>query len=219
MISRYRETRESMTPQIALTLLKEGNKRFISNLRINRDHLEMINITAEKQFPFAAILSCSDSRTAAEFVFDQGLGDIFSIRLAGNIASRNAVGSMEYACKHLGSKLIVVLGHTNCGAVRAACDDFRLDNLNDLLDHIRLAIMSEKKTKKDRTADNKNFLKSVTNQNVLHNIEVVMERSAILRQMMREKQISIIGGVHDLETGKVQFLEKETAVIVDKYLN
>jgi carbonic anhydrase len=219
MISRYRETRESMTPQTALTLLKEGNKRFISNLRINRDHLEMINIIAEKQFPFAAILSCSDSRTAAEFVFDQGLGDIFSIRLAGNIASRNAVGSMEYACKHLGSKLIVVLGHTNCGAVRAACDDFRLDNLNDLLDHIRLAIMSEKKTKKDRTADNKNFLKSVTNHNVLHNIEVVMERSAILRQMMREKQISIIGGVHDLETGKVQFLEKETAVIVEKYLN
>jgi carbonic anhydrase len=208
-----------MTPQIALALLKAGNKRFISNLRINRDHLEMINITAEKQFPFAAILSCSDSRTAAEFVFDQGLGDIFSIRLAGNIASRNAVGSMEYACKHLGSKLIVVLGHTNCGAVRAACDDFRLDNLNDLLDHIRLAILSEKKTKKDRTANNKNFLKSVTNQNVLHNIEVVMERSAILRQMMREKQIAIIGGVHDLETGKVQFLEKETAVIVDRYLN
>ncbi|MEY4933680.1 MAG: hypothetical protein RIS64_39 [Bacteroidota bacterium] len=219
MTSRYRETRESMTPQIALALLKAGNKRFISNLRINRDHLEMINITAEKQFPFAAILSCSDSRTAAEFVFDQGLGDIFSIRLAGNIASRNAVGSMEYACKHLGSKLIVVLGHTNCGAVRAACDDFRLDNLNDLLDHIRLAILSEKKTKKDRTANNKNFLKSVTNQNVLHNIEVVMERSAILRQMMREKQIAIIGGVHDLETGKVQFLEKETAVIVDRYLN
>jgi carbonic anhydrase len=113
----------------------------------------------------------------------------------------------------------VVLGHTNCGAVHAACEDLRLDNLNDLLDHIRLAIMSEKKTKKDRNADNKAFLKSVTNQNVLHNIEVVMERSAILRQMMREKQISIIGGVHDLETGKVLFLEKETVAIVDRYLS
>jgi carbonic anhydrase len=219
MISRYRETRESMTPQLAFEYLKEGNKRFISNLRINRDHLEMANITAKEQFPFAAILSCSDSRTAAEFIFDQGLGDIFSIRLAGNIASRNAVGSMEYACKYLGSKLIVVLGHTNCGAVRAACADFRLDNLNDLLDHIRLAIMSEKKTKKDRNVENKAFLKSITNQNVLHNIEVVMERSAILRQMMQEKKIAIVGGVHDLETGKVLFLEKESAVIVSKYLS
>jgi carbonic anhydrase len=219
MISHYIETRESMTPQLAFEYLKQGNKRFINNLRINRDHLEMANITAEKQFPFAAILSCSDSRTAAEFIFDQGLGDIFSIRLAGNIASRNAVGSMEYACKYLGSKLIVVLGHTNCGAVRAACADLRLDNLNDLLDHIRLAIMSEKKTKKDRNVDNKAFLKSITNQNVLHNIEVVMERSAILRQMMQEKKIAIIGGVHDLETGKVLFLEKESAAIVAKYLS
>jgi carbonic anhydrase len=219
MIARYRETRESMTPQTALTLLKEGNKRFISNLRINRDHLDMVNITAEKQFPFAAILSCSDSRTAAEFVFDQGLGDIFSIRLAGNIASRNAVGSMEYACKHLGSKLIVVLGHTNCGAVRAACADFRLDNLNDLLDHIRLAILTETKTKKDRNVENKAFVKSVTHQNVLHSIEVVLERSAILREMMRAGAIDIMGGVHDLETGKVQFLEKETAVIVKRCLD
>src|SRR5690606_1480378 len=143
MKEHYWEDRLSLTPEKALAFLKEGNLRFLNNLRVNRNTLQLINETAEKQFPFAAILSCSDSRVPVELVFDQGLGDIFSVRLAGNIASLNAIGSIEYSLTILGSKLVVVLGHYACGAVSAACDDIKMDNLNELLSHIHPAVEAE----------------------------------------------------------------------------
>lgn len=202
-----------MTLEKALQYLKEGNQRFINNLRMHRDHLELVDQTAEKQFPFAAILSCSDSRVPVELIFDQGLGDIFSIRLAGNIASINAIGSMEYACKVLGSKLILVLGHSGCGAVRGACDDFKMDNLNTLLEHIHPAVDAETETKENRNSSNRTFVENVTKLNVNYQIEQTLKQSAIIRDMMLRKEINIAGALYNVETGAVNFIEKDFALI------
>jgi carbonic anhydrase len=219
MKNHYWDNSQSMTPSKAISFLKEGNKRFLNNLRINRNLLQLVNETAEKQFPFAAILSCSDSRISPELIFDQGLGDIFSIRLAGNIASENAIGSMEYACKYLGSKLIVVMGHTNCGAVKGACADFELDCLNDLLNHIRLAIDHETETLTERHADNRTFVNNVARLNVIHNIEIIMQRSTILRGMIENNEVDILGAMYSIETGKVSFLETETSLEKEHIFN
>jgi carbonic anhydrase len=210
MKNHYWKNNQPITPEQSLAFLKAGNERFLKNLRINRNLLQLVNETAEQQYPFAAILSCSDSRISPELIFDQGLGDIFSIRLAGNIASENAIGSMEYACKYLGSKLIVVMGHTGCGAVKGACADFELDCLNDLLDHIRLAVHHETETLTNRNADNKTFVNNVSRLNVIHNIEVIMRRSTILRVMVESNEVDIIGAMYSIETGKVTFLDSET---------
>lgn len=214
MKSHYRETRQSMTPAKSLQFLQEGNGRFLNNLSVNRNLLQLVNETAGEQFPFAAILSCSDSRISPELIFDQGLGDIFSIRLAGNIASEDAIGSMEYACKYLGSKLIVVMGHTGCGAVKGACADFQLDNLNFLLDHIRLAITHETETHTNRTAENKVFVNNVARLNVLHNIEIILRSSSILRGMIESGSVDIVGAMYHIETGTVNFLEDE--IVIEK---
>ena len=144
-----KEMQEKLTPQQALALLKEGNKRFINNLKINRNLLQQVNETSEGQYPFAFILSCIDSRTSAELIFDQGLGDIFSCRIAGNILNSDIVGSMEFACKISGSKIIVVLGHTKCGAISGACANVEMGNLTGLLAKIRPAIEAEVATMKD----------------------------------------------------------------------
>lgn len=162
MRAHYWETRQSMTPQKALQFLKEGNNRFLNNLSINRNILQLVNETAEKQFPFTAVLSCSDSRVPVELIFDQGLGDIFSVRLAGNIATVYAIGSIEYACKYLGSKLIVVLGHTGCGAIKGACDDIVDGNIHNILDLIKPAVDAESQTQIDRTSANKKFTDTVS---------------------------------------------------------
>jgi carbonic anhydrase len=212
MKNHYWEHRQSMSPQKAMVFLKEGNQRFLKNLRLNRNLLQLVNETAVEQFPLAAILSCSDSRISPELIFDQGLGDIFSIRLAGNIASNNAIGSMEYACKYLGSKLIVVMGHTNCGAVKGACADFELENLNDLLDHIRLAVDHETTTLTDRHAANAVFVNNVARLNVIRNIEIIMRQSTILRTMIDNNEVAIIGAMYSIETGEVSFLETETCL-------
>lgn len=208
-----------MTPAKALVYLKEGNERFRSNLRVNRNFMQTVTETAESQFPFVSILSCSDSRISTELIFDQGLGDIFSIRLAGNIASENAIGSMEYACKYLGSKLIVVMGHTGCGAVKGACADFQLDNLDQLLDHIRLAIAHEHETKTERHANNKTFVDNVARLNVIHNIEIIMRQSSILRGMIESGEVDIVGAMYSIETGQVAFLEDETQLEKVQILN
>lgn len=212
MRSHYWETRQSMTPEKAFAFLKEGNQRFLSNLRVNRNFMQTVTKTADNQFPFAAILSCSDSRISPELIFDQGLGDIFSIRLAGNIASEDAIGSMEYACKYLGSKLIVVMGHTGCGAVKGACADFHLDNLNQLLNHIRIAIALEKETQTGRNATNIDFVNNVSRLNVVHNIETIMRQSPILRDMIETGEVDIVGAIYKIETGEVVFLENETLI-------
>jgi carbonic anhydrase len=207
MRKHYWETRHSMTPEKSLQYLREGNERFINNLSVNRNTLQLVNETAEKQFPFAAILSCSDSRIPVELVFDQGLGDIFSVRLAGNIASIYAIASLEYACKYLDSKLIVVMGHTGCGAVNGACDDLEDGNLHNILDMIRPAIHAEKTFTENRTSSNKLFTDEITRLNVLHQIMTIRSNSDILNEYINKGATKIVGAIYNIDTGKVNFFE------------
>lgn len=202
------QTRESLTPQIALEFLKEGNARFCNSLSYNRDFMQSITETAEGQWPFTAVLSCSDSRVATELIFDQGLGDVFSIRLAGNIASQQAIASMEYTCKVLGSKLVVVLGHTGCGAVKAACDGVEMGHLGSLTEMIQPAIDSETKTLENRVSGNKEFMDNVLHNNVHHQIETIVSESLIIREMLEKHEIGVIGGIYDISTGCVEFFDE-----------
>src|SRR4029078_9003907 len=162
-----KETQDGLTPELALDILKEGNKRFVNNIKANRNLLQQFNETSAGQFPFAAILSCIDSRTSAELIFDQGLGDILSIRIAGNILNEDILGSMELACLIAGSKLIVVLGHTKCGAIEGACNQIEIGHITKLLSKIKPAIQQEIRTKTDRTGSNVSFVRNVTINNVL----------------------------------------------------
>jgi carbonic anhydrase len=202
-----KESQEKITPEIALRYLKEGNQRFIKNLKINRNLLKQVNQTSTDQFPFAAILSCIDSRISAELIFDQGLGDIFSIRIAGNILNDDILGSMEYACKIANSKLILVLGHTKCGAIISACDDFEMGFLTNLLKKIRPAIQEESKTMINRNGHNISFVNKVSEENIKHTIQQIRLKSKILVEMENEKKVMILGGMYDIETGKVTFYE------------
>jgi carbonic anhydrase len=194
-------------PQAALQQLREGNFRFISNLKKNRNLLNQVNQTKDGQWPFAAIVSCMDSRTSAELIFDQGLGDIFSIRLAGNVISENVLGSLEYACKVAGSKLIVVLGHTKCGAIRGACDHIQLGNLTTLLSKIQPALFYEKTVTLDRTSNNLEFVNKVTEIHVKRSVESVIQQSYIIRELILKGELGLIGGLYDVETGEVEFYE------------
>ena len=199
--------KKNATPEIALQILKEGNERFVRNLKANRDLLEQVNATAEGQSPFATILSCMDSRTSAELIFDQGLGDIFSIRIAGNVLNEDILGSMEYATKVIGTKLILVLGHTKCGAVMGACDQIQLGNLTQLLEKIKPAILNETDTLSNRNATNLEFVKNVTALNVVNTMDRIRNESPIIARLEKEGSIKIMGGIYDIETGKVNFLE------------
>ena len=205
MKSHTKETQDTLTPEHALDILKEGNIRFVNNIKAHRNLLQQVNETSSGQFPFAAILSCIDSRTSAELIFDQGLGDILSIRIAGNILNDDILGSMELACKISGSKLIVVIGHTNCGAIEAACNNITLGNLTSLLSKIKPAIETETKTLLNRNGTNIPYLYNVTVNNVFLTVKKIKEQSAILKEMVEKNEIKIIGGLHDIETGQVTF--------------
>jgi carbonic anhydrase len=200
-----KEMQSAITPTLALELLQEGNKRFVNNLKINRNLLQQANETSDGQHPFAVILSCIDSRTSAELIFDQGLGDIFSIRIAGNIINEDILGSMEFGCKVAGSKIIVVLGHTKCGAVKGACDHVEMGNLTSLLTKIRPAVDDESSTTENRTSKNEVFVENVTTINVKRTVKEITERSPILKEMIASGQIGIVGGVHDITTGEITF--------------
>lgn len=202
-----KELQASITPRKALEILKQGNNRFVSNLQAHRDLLEQVNDTRDGQWPFATILSCIDSRTSAELIFDQGLGDIFSVRIAGNIVNTDILGSMEFACKVAGSKLIVVLGHTKCGAVKGACDHVEMGNLTELLSKIQPAVYEEKQTTDNRSSKNATFVENVSENNVKRNVKNVIERSFILEQMIENGEIGIVGAMHNIETGEVVFYE------------
>jgi carbonic anhydrase len=204
MRTHTKESQANMTPAIALEYLKEGNVRFVNNLKANRNLLEQVNVTGEGQYPFATILSCIDSRVSAELVFDQGLGDIFSIRIAGNILNDDILGSMEFACKVAGSKLIVVLGHSRCGAVNGAIDQVDLGNLTGLLDKIRPAIDAVKQESTNDSADEE-FRDKVVARNVIDVANEIPERSEILRQMISDGEIALAKGVYSVETGQVVF--------------
>ena len=202
-----KETQDELTPELALNLLKQGNERFVNNIKAHRNLLQQVNETSAGQFPFAAILSCIDSRTSAELIFDQGLGDVLSIRIAGNILNDDILGSMELACKLAGSKLIVVLGHTNCGAIIGACNNIVLGNITGLLNKIKPAIELETETKINRTDTNEAFLRNVTVNNVFITVKKVKEQSSILDEMEQTGKIKIIGGLYDVDTGQVTFFE------------
>jgi carbonic anhydrase len=201
------EMQAAITPSMALELLKEGNKRFVSNLKINRNLLQQANETSDGQHPFAVILSCIDSRTSAELIFDQGLGDVFSVRIAGNIINEDILGSMEFGCKVAGAKMIVVLGHTKCGAVKGACDHVEMGHLTALLTKIRPAVDAETTTTENRNSGNDTFVENVSTLNVKRTVKAIQERSIILKEMIDSGQIGIIGGTHDITTGIVTFYE------------
>lgn len=207
MKAHNKETQAQMTPRKALQFLQEGNDRFINNLKANRNLLEQVNETRDGQWPFATILSCIDSRTSAELIFDQGLGDVFSVRIAGNIVNTDILGSMEFACKVAGSKLIVVLGHSKCGAVKGACDHVEMGNLTELLSKIQPAVYQEKDTTDNRTSKNSEFVENVAEINVKRSVKNIIERSFVLEQMLEEGQIGIVGAMHDIESGKVIFYD------------
>lgn len=202
-----KEMQSAITPSKALELLKDGNKRFVSNLKVNRNLLQQANETSDGQHPFAVILSCIDSRTSAELIFDQGLGDIFSVRIAGNIINEDILGSMEFGCKVAGSKMIVVLGHTKCGAVKGACDHVEMGNLTALLTKIRPAVDDETSTTENRNSNNPVFVENVATINVKRTVKSIMERSPILKELIESGQIGIIGGTHNIATGEVEFYE------------
>lgn len=202
-----KELQEAISPAMALDLLKEGNKRFVNNLKINRNLLQQANETSDGQHPFAVILSCIDSRTSAELIFDQGLGDIFSVRIAGNILNEDILGSMEFGCKVAGSKIIVVLGHTKCGAVKGACDHVEMGNLTSLLSKIRPAVDDELTITSNRNSSNPDFVEKVSEINVKRTVKSIMERSPILKEMIESGQIGIVGATHDITTGDVKFYE------------
>ena len=198
--------RDKMSPKEAMDILVEGNHRFVNNYTNDKDMQSLVQITKDRQHPFASFLSCSDSRAPVELLFDQALGDIFSVRLAGNIASDKGIGSIEFSAKYLGSKLIVVMGHTDCGAVKAACDDFREGHIGEIINMIRPALRREKTILDNRTSSNVEFLNKICALNVKMQIDEILHSSDIIQDMLEAKQIGVVGGVYNLATGEVDFL-------------
>lgn len=196
----------NLTPYQGYEILKEGNKRFVNNLNSDHDHLEMINETREGQYPFAVILSCMDSRTSVELIFDQGLGDLFSIRVAGNIVNNDIIASIEYAVKYVGSKVLMVLGHTECGAIKSAKQGVTDGHITELLKRIQPSIS------KAMLYDEKEHLFSdgVAYANVENSLEEILNSSKIVKEMFEKGEIGIIGGVYNIENGKVDFFKNLT---------
>ncbi len=208
MITQTKQTQEALSPDAAIALLKEGNQRFVSRAMMERDLIKQVEQTATGQYPFATILSCIDSRVSAELVFDQGVGDIFSVRVAGNIVNEDLLGSMEFACKLAGTKVILVLGHTACGAVKGACDDAKMGNLTLLLSRIRAAVdaVAEPSEPENRTSKNSTFVNAVAEKNVAIAIDNIRQRSNVLREMEEFDEIKIVGAMYDISDGKVHWL-------------
>ncbi len=209
MKAHTKETQSAINPTKALQYLKEGNVRFQKNLRANRNLMEQVHDTSQGQYPFATILSCIDSRVSSELIFDQGLGDVFSVRIAGNFVNSDILGSMEFACKLAGTKVIVVLGHTECGAVKGACDDAKLGNLTGMLANLKPAVKAVKTPTDNRLRNSKNiqFVDSVAEQNVKLTIDRILEESEVLAQMVKDNEITIVGAMYDIHTGGVTFYE------------
>ncbi len=209
MKAQTKETQATMTPEKSLECLKEGNKRFIQSLKADRNLSEQVQDTSTGQFPFATILSCIDSRVSSELIFDQGIGDVFSARIAGNFVNDDILGSMEFACKLAGTKLIVVLGHTACGAVKGACDDAKLGKLTGMLEKIKPAVnaVTSPEDASLRNSSNIEFVNNVAVKNVELTIAKITADSAVLAEMQSKGEIKIIGGMYDISTGIVTFFE------------
>lgn len=202
------DDQKCLTPQLALSFLKEGNKRFVENLKSHSNLLEQVNETKENQFPFAIILSCIDSRTSAELIFDQGLGDIFSTRIAGNVLNEDIIGSMEFACKLAGSKLVVVLGHSHCGAITGACNGTKLGHLSNLLEKVNPSIEYVKSNHSDIDITSKEGIDMVAFHNVEYTIDHILNKSEVLNDMYQNGEIGIVGAFYKVETGEVDFVKE-----------
>src|SRR5574344_402029 len=207
MWTHTKDSQEKISPLMALELLKEGNLRFRNNLNADRNLLKQVNQTSEGQYPFATILSCMDSRTSAELIFDQGLGDIFSIRVAGNVINEDILGSMEYACSIAKSKIIVILGHTQCSAVINACNQLEFGHLTSLLQKLEPAIHAETTTVHNRNGGNLDFVNKVCEHNIHQSIQQIRDQSPILCQLENEGALIVVGGLYQVETGIVRFLD------------
>ncbi len=207
MITQNKETQAAMTPQAALKELKEGNQRFVGQQQISRNLNEQIQSTSTGQFPFATVLHCIDSRVSAEHIFDQGIGDLFSVRIAGNFVNEDILGSMEFATKLAGTKVILVLGHTACGAIKGACDHARMGNLTTLINKLEPAVEAVKEPKEEdqRTSKNIDFVNAVAKQNVLMTIENILKKSEVIRELVEDEDVLLVGGMYDISTGSVDF--------------
>jgi len=197
-------TQDNLTPRKAHKILVDGNNRFIQNLKVDRNLQEQVLETSEGQFPFAVILSCIDSRVPVELVFDQGIGDVFSARVAGNIINEDVLGSIEYSCKVAGAKIVVVMGHTKCGAVTAACNNVEIGNITSLMHKIKPAVDI---IKLETEKVNFEFIEKVALKNVQLSIDRILEESPILSEMQKNREIEIIGAMYDVTNGKVNFFE------------
>jgi carbonic anhydrase len=204
------DERDSLSPAEALHILEQGNERFRANLRANRDLLQQVNETHNGQWPFAAVLSCIDSRTSAELIFDQGLGDIFSVRIAGNLVNEDILGSLEFACRIAGAKVIVVLGHSRCGAIQGACDGVELGHLTGLLAKIRPAVdaVALPSDLASRTSTDAEFVDAVAHENVRRGVAMILRESSVLREMQEAGAIDVVGGMYCVSTGLVEITPK-----------
>ena len=207
MKANTKKTQSQMTPVSSIQELISGNKRFITKNKLERDLMKQVKETSKGQYPHSTILSCIDSRVSSELIFDQGIGDIFNVRIAGNIVNEDVLGSMEFACKLAGTKLIVVIGHTACGAVKGACDHARLGNLTTLIKKIEPAVAAVIDPKEEalRNSGNINFVNEVAKKNVLITIDNILAKSEVLAEMVQKGGIKIIGGMYDVNTGIVNF--------------
>ena len=205
MKAQTKETQDLMTPEKALQELKNGNDRFVQKKQLSRDLMQQVGETSTGQFPFATVLSCIDSRVSSELIFDQGIGDIFSVRIAGNFVNEDILGSMEFASKLAGTKLILVLGHTACGAVKGACDHARLGNLTALINKIEPAVAAVKEPQEEglRNSSNSDFVNEVAAQNIRMTVDNIRSQSEVLKTMEDEGAIQIVGGMYDIKTGQV----------------
>lgn len=199
-----KEIQSTFTPKSALDSLQAGNKRFMDDSQVHRNLIKESEYTASKQYPYAVIVGCIDSRVPAEIIFDQGIGSIFYARIAGNVIDEDVLGSLEFACKVTGAKLILVLGHTNCGAVKGAIDNVEMGNLTLLLDKIKPAVDSVKEFN-DRSSANYEFVGKVAKENVILSMNKILSRSPILKDMIDKGEVGLVGGMYDLESGKVEF--------------
>jgi carbonic anhydrase len=205
-------TQQKMTPREALLLLKEGNQRFLSNSLISRDYLKQAKLSSYGQYPFAVVLNCMDSRSVPEFIFDQGLADLFTLRVAGNVLNDDILGSMEYATKVVGSRLIVVLGHTSCGAVSSACEGVELGHITDILNKIQPQVKPTMKSMQLDNCKDYKLIDGIAKANALSVMRDIQDKSPIIKSMVESGQIGIVAGLHDIKTGKVEFFEEGRSV-------
>ena len=200
------ESQANVTPKMAIELLKDGNQRFVANQVMKRDISTQVSQTGMGQYPFAAVLGCIDSRVPAEYVFDQGIGDIFNVRIAGNFVNTDILGSLEFACKVAGSKVIVVLGHSSCGAIKGACDHVELGNLTNMLGNIQPALDAVTVDYGDKSSNNSTYVQEVADKNVVLTVAKIKSDSSVLNELYENGEIDIVGAMYDVHTGVVSFI-------------